>query len=106
MKIVKAHTDNCMQRSQHTPTPWKQEKGTPWSYESNGQHFMGVGFPKSVPSEQRDANMAFIVRAVNSHEELIDFLKAALPMFSRTMLYNGKPMQEAAFELIAKAEGK
>jgi hypothetical protein len=68
----------------HTPTPWRVEQGTDliWgACNPDDQSSYGMGYPvvegKSAswkpykPSmEEREANAAFIVEAVNSHEAL------------------------------------
>ena len=65
----------------NTPTPWLVDKyghvctklredGQAWS----GSHVLVIGFSLSGGNEER-ANTALIVRAVNSHQALVDALE-------------------------------
>ena len=61
----------------HTPTPWEVE-----SYRLNGPYKFGIGngagtvvVSNLVPLAETDA--AFIVRAVNAHDDLVKALKDA-----------------------------
>jgi hypothetical protein len=59
----------------HTPTPWKLIKGIN-QYDVNGSDnnlVMGQLFTQGVPPNIEDT--AFIVRAVNSHEALLEIAK-------------------------------
>lgn len=81
-------------QTQHTPTPWKLKTddhldGTSiYSNEiyitslegDDNPHQQKLGFR---PVEEQKANAAFIVRAVNSHEALLDALKTARERFVR-----------------------
>jgi hypothetical protein len=71
----------------HTPTPWiqgafgaiegaKEGNGIPRDFVAKVEPLNGFG--RFVDSEKAKANAAFIVRAVNSHEELIGLVKAIL----------------------------
>lgn len=57
----------------HTPTPWNWDSsktirlGTPLKYE-----VASLGLSREVA----EANAAFIVRAVNAHEELVSFIRS------------------------------
>lgn len=100
----------------HTPTPWKIEnqKGKnlggmimqqpPYivSQKGNAVCSMGGG---SVFYENAEANAAFIIRAVNSHGELLAALKTA-----RSIILHDIDETEADCcqidNAIAKAEGK
>lgn len=71
----------------HTPTPWKLESGNLWENLCScvarvggvaGDLGIGIMAPKSPNSyseKENKANAAFIVRAVNSHEALIEATK-------------------------------
>lgn len=66
------------EETKHTPTPWKLSNGIndfPSSlFDEHGNHLTDVkGYGQF--SEQNHANAAFIVRAVNSHEALLEFAK-------------------------------
>lgn len=83
-----------MSEGKHTPTPWRVEKGTGliWgdctTFEDGTPDRLGVPVTDSQlerpwaqgkgPSyEEMKANAAFIVRAVNSHQAMVDALEAA-----------------------------
>jgi hypothetical protein len=74
----------------HTPLPWRLEEGTPliWgACDPDDKSTYGMGFPvaEAVPptrwncnrpsADERMANAAFIVKAANSHEALIEALR-------------------------------
>lgn len=92
---------------QHTPTPWKAldfDEDTTIIYDKD----MRVVIPKLANKE----NATFIVRAVNSHEELLAATKRALDGVQRDIAANptaktDRPEIEAMLRYaIAKAEGK
>ena len=71
--------------TKHTPTPWKAEKGRTVMHVT-GQHFVvcqisTTGYRGDTPEDKRmyaeraEANAAFIVRAVNAHDELVAALE-------------------------------
>jgi hypothetical protein len=71
--------------SKHTPAPWEVKDG---SYNINGDHMKWIAGPDHIviamvtdknlkDTTRRDADAAFIVRAVNSHEALLAIAKAA-----------------------------
>lgn len=100
---------------QHTPTPWKWEGNRPSGYllmgpdGSLGEVYI-FGEPKNCNAR---ANAAFIVRAVNSHEEFKEvamyaraLLKALEPRFMRTGCSDTEQVAVKCLrEAIAKAEG-
>jgi hypothetical protein len=62
----------------HTPTPWKvetEDKGLGWWNDT--VFVVGEGFRLSIgtKTDKTLEKAAFIVRAVNSHEELVSFVK-------------------------------
>lgn len=102
------------QRVKHTPGPWRAlEFGETISIdqtpngEKNSLCVSGVAFinPRGnsnagIPSAQDRANARFIVRACNSHEELLEACKLALLILGDTEKSSG--IKQA----IAKAEGR
>lgn len=92
----------------HTPTPWKLYKGA----NSTLAPSIGTDFDEIAPmfgsSREDYANAAFIVRAVNAHEELVKISRDL--MFSVQRLANGETLYSQllkdAAKAIAKAEGK
>lgn len=85
----------------YTPTPWKLEGN--WIVSG----FFGVHeLPASNEGSQAEhlANAAFIVRAVNSHEEMLAILKTILTMIDKTQ--GADRLGILIAQAIAKAEGK
>ncbi len=69
MKTNKKKQSEAREHSDHTPTPWE----TDWSgqiRQAGGEELFIADFGPNEP------NAAFIVRAVNSHEEMLYALKA------------------------------
>ncbi len=74
--------------SEHTPTPWEWEKieNAAWSDYGPNLRSVAMGSPKVLSAwghdawgvDVNDANAEFIVRACNSHDELVSALEAAL----------------------------
>lgn len=76
----------------HTPTPWRVEEGTTliWGKcDPDDMTTWGMGYPvvdvrlqsrwgERPDTDETDANAAFIVRAVNSHDALIAALNGLL----------------------------
>ena len=97
-------------KGEHTPTPWNVAKARVlqgrehWTIETKN----GRNTPVSAILKEEDA--AFIVRAVNSHEELLEALIAALPYVETALEDQGyKPgvvdrMTRQIRAAIAKAE--
>lgn len=118
------HTEDCMDANDdtsvfkgrcicpkptHTPTPWTQEKARYWKLLSEGKHFMSVSFPSGVSDElTNSANAAYIVRAVNSHEELLEALKQLANVTNQKGMNRVvvNSIVDRAWKAIAKAEGK
>lgn len=74
----------------HTPTPWSIEDGEHGSITLSGGHHIAdipywdePGKPQDGWSTQGEAiaNAAYIVRAVNAHEELLDACKTVVAHF-------------------------
>lgn len=98
-----------MSEQKHTPTPWKVEIGR-WMVGEGGIHvaqFMGGG------ERETRADIAFTLRAVNSHEALVEALKpfseqkcyGAESGFARACINTPTCPTCAARAAIAKAEG-
>lgn len=90
----------------HTPTPWKLEES---QITGDNGNVAVVNLFGAMSGENTDADAAFIVRAVNAHEEWKDFLSkvagsACLHQVSgdRCICFRC----EACRLLIAKAEGR
>jgi len=99
----------------HTPTPWKLGKApdgktTIQATDEIGLHLFEQTFQGSIAN----ANAAFIVRAVNAHQELLDAAKEALEKlelidqinFDETGEEMPSPETEQLRQAIAKAEAK
>lgn len=74
---------------EHTPTPWKRSENN-WG-RVNIHNFPNGGGTNIIAdlvgnAEEMDANSAFIVRAVNSHDDLVE----ALQGFMKCRAYDGK----------------
>jgi hypothetical protein len=84
-----AHADPI---GSHTPTPWFNPVECPTLVSS-------VSHGMVTQCDVEDA--AFIVRAVNTHEEMLHMLKVALTFFDPS-----KPIAESLRRIIATGEGK
>jgi len=100
--------------AKHTPTPWKatmvlvsgrgkQSIFRPWITTTDGDRgiceiFVSGNDGRNITSEDR-ANAAFIVRAVNAHDELLEAVKFLLSTSNTTAAQD-----EEIRDLIAKAE--
>ncbi len=76
--------------TEHTPTPWRVEEGTDliWgACDPDDLTSRGMGYsivegkpphwkPYKPSRDEREANAAFIVKAVNNHEALVQALQA------------------------------
>ena len=107
-------------KTQHTPTPWKvqfyeETQGPNFGNSVSEIHNDGVSICKTIntPTHSRewcqesDANMAFIVRAVNSHKALLDAAKFSLSVHKAQGLFDmsEKMAAEKLKKAIAAAEG-
>lgn len=104
-------------KPQHTPTPWHLHDTENATICGPDHLSLALCEARSRKGSENDANAAFIVRAVNSHEALLDVVKEALCHLDPNCEYdganaNGKEVSEyaklviAMYEAIAKAEGK
>ncbi len=67
--------------SKHTPTPWSHWDGSNRFGLYIGVNYIPIGecgAGSKITSEVTKANAAFIVRAVNAHDELVAALEEAL----------------------------
>lgn len=94
---MKRNTEEVKPR--HTPTPWQDVAISGVRHDHDGFTVWTHWLPDQ-PSEQRRANVEFIVRAVNCHEELIEALKAVVAVADRKTVEF-----DQARAAIAKAEG-
>lgn len=82
--------------NQHTPTPWEFDKEHSAIIDKNG---MGIA------GNVDDADAAYIVKAVNCHEELVEALQAIMrPEESR--FANMREINAAINNALAKAGAK
>ena len=92
----------------HTPTPWKLEYDG--SIRRQSDNVLLMRLPPSnadLSHEQNKANAAFIVRAVNAHEALIEALDYCLDRLSnREQLDDETFGKYEALLIHAKAEGR
>lgn len=87
----------------HTETPWKVADQKEYIY-ANNRTSVAKTLTIDCPFMEAAANAAFIVTAVNSHEELLRACKAALDMLTNDRAI-GVPLQAWLEAAIAKAEG-
>ena len=57
-----------------------------------------------VVGPNREANAAFIVQAVNCHDELVERLRAYVELEEQAAPYSSSPMREKARAILAKVE--
>ncbi len=90
----------------HTPTPWSIGQFDQVSIDGKGtaDSICVKGFSLSHSPEAK-ANAAFIVRAVNSHEELVQALVTVVHMLKQESVPSVHQTDQWE-SLIAKAEGK
>ena len=67
-----------MKKSEYTPTPWEQSISEPERVYESGGILVHANGSKYLPDAEKVANAAFIVRAVNSHDALIQAANHAL----------------------------
>ncbi len=96
------HIEKGIPTPQHTPTPWKANGLS--IEDSNGDLIACLNTGDGIVRAHEDA--AFIVRAVNAHDELLQALKDCVGelQFHAESLPDGEI--ERALKAIAKAEGK
>ncbi len=97
----------------HTPTPWNLNPKAVLVIESEGITVASCG-NANVIRDQWEANAAFIVRAVNAHDELLRVVKALeswvdannMPQCQSLMPDKDQSFGEAIKQAIARAAGK
>lgn len=93
--------DGVHPKPQHTPTPW--HVAATWSQTDIVDDAQkGKGAWALVAKAFKPGDAAFIVRAVNSHEEL----KESLRLAANVLKDDCPEMAKRFFEAIAKAEGR
>lgn len=99
-------------KAKHTPMPWwLDDDGNIAS--GFGVSYITIADPrcsKAIDPQEIDANAEFIIRAVNSHEELLETLKYCLGVFQ--LRGSGQESPKSNSEMcdliggvVAKAEG-
>lgn len=99
-------------QTKHTPTPWKVVKHSNFNlFDSTDHHTfaieLGGGSKVALLGDNQEANAAFIVKAVNAHEELLDTLyivKCSLEAFDQTD--SMKRIINNIKQALARAEGE
>lgn len=94
----------------HTPTPWAKSGSTIIDLETG----LTICEIEDMPAVRSELNAAFIVRAMNCHEELLESLKALAHIIRKgpdklpPAVFKGvqKELLSQAEKVIAKAEGK
>jgi hypothetical protein len=71
---------------EHTPTPWKIGDRKPYIEVWGPMRMNSSPILASMEHEPRDANAAFIVKAVNNHEALIKALKNVQVLISEAAM--------------------
>ncbi len=94
----------------HTPTPWHRNVSPAWKYpiyadkngDQNGRDWIHIGAVLSG-NPNAEADLDFIVCAVNAHDELLKMVKMAKDLCDKEGYPNfAKDLEK----VIAKAEGK
>lgn len=104
-------------KSQHTPTPWDYHLGrgkNPRFHIQTTAGYQIVMTPEvsqnGIEASAQEANAAFIVRAVNSHEAMLSALKRMLNAYEADkkhgIAFGNDNAADQAREAIAAAEGK
>jgi hypothetical protein len=113
-KVVSAVTPTAT----HTPTPWhrniKANGKYPTIFAGRNNHICTVA--QQSTGEETEANIDFIIGAVNSHEALLDILTKmtdqidkhfySLPESNENDGKYWKRLYESACDIIAQAKGK
>lgn len=92
----------------HTPTPWKGASGTSLDSIMAGNDRIALCDVTSLKGTSAQANAAFIIRAVNSHETLLKNLKLAvlrLEEFCEQQKKNRIDLTSDLDKAIAQVEG-
>jgi len=94
----------------HTPTPWEVWCGTIQTKMVTGKPCLSIALMDREPGNgtepvERDANAAYIVRACNSHEGLLEACRRALAVMDTDGIPDGDEIGLELMGEIAKAEG-
>ena len=95
--------------STHTPGPWTVDKYSRIITPTREVLLVsGVALPSGnhPKIEEADANAAFIVRACNTHEDLVKACKATIAHRGKDFLDNTIEPYAGLVRAIAKAEGR
>lgn len=99
---MNAHLDiDC----KHTPTPWAVGRKCESLVTSGIEIVADCQSTGELPREISVANAAFIVRAVNAHEELIKMIKNLRDLALDADVIDNVHVEEIDF-ILSKAEGK
>ena len=96
--------------TQHTKTPWESHNGEITTRQENGRSYRRIAAVQdyglgSLP-EVDEANAEFIVRACNSHGDLLAALKQLRSINPMSDYNELRDARTVADEAIAKAEGR
>lgn len=106
----------------HTPTPWELNINSRYPIYSQHtredvRHICSIVQNETTTAEEKDANLEFIVRACNAHDELVAALKECTEALQAELgldeRYKIEAIQDEALERaeqllkrLAKAEGR
>ncbi len=97
-------------QTQHTPTPWHTEQASDGHFMIHETEGKSGVHEISLAHVKEERNAAFIVRAVNAHEELLATCQALISELRWTSKNGQFPGMDKviaeADKAIAKAEGK
>lgn len=98
---------NSKTEVKHTPTPWEVSRTHSADWIVAAGELIAICEETNEQKTSAIANAAFIVRAVNSHEDLLGALKLANEKLIQLKVTNtGWPELNKVWEAIAQAEGK
>ncbi len=91
--------------SKHTPTPWRIEHGDEEHREGIWAHNPVIGNDTWIAGTMMQADLPFIVQAVNAHDELVAALEGMLEWARRVTQRNPGPEIVNACNALSKARG-
>jgi hypothetical protein len=94
--------------TQHTPTPWHNESVVipaqgGWIWTAPHGEIIATTFTHNIGEEVAAANAAFIVRAVNSHDTLIEAVSFALKFADMQAGKGNEPMPRQLVDALRAA---
>lgn len=96
--------------TKHTPTPWARNINHKYPIYSVTSHahiaYTLLDAPNGIDERVANANLEFIVRAVNAHDELVEVLRGLVVDVEYRRAIHKSPWYERAVAALAKAEGK